>query len=191
MEVLVSRAVRDDRLTVRRPSVHSAQPEDIYSSLSRLDAARAIARAAHFPLLFAFACFFLLGAWVGRATVVFESRARRRHLNDVVAKIVDGVVAGAAVKAVEVGPIVDGVLAGSRGGRAVGEEEEEEEEEEPSTRARTMVGEGQRERVLVPRDACTRCPGLPDWFRVKAEGEVYYWNKRTQVTTFDAPTPER
>jgi len=42
------------------------------------------------------------------------------------------------------------------------------------------------------RGVCTRCPGLPpDWFRVEAEGETYYWNKRTAVTTFDAPTPER
>jgi len=67
---------------------------------------------------------FLAGAWVGRGSVLLETRARRRHLDEAVGKIVAGVVEGlkgtsgvstpaptnAAADAVT--PIVRGVLAG-------------------------------------------------------------------------------
>ena len=67
---------------------------------------------------------FLAGAWVGRGSVLLETRARRRHLDEAVGKIVAGVVEGLKatsgvptpaptnVAADAVTPIVRGVLAG-------------------------------------------------------------------------------
>ena len=67
---------------------------------------------------------FLAGAWVGRGSVLLETRARRRHLDEAVGKIVAGVVEGLKVTsdvptpaptnvaADAVTPIVRGVLAG-------------------------------------------------------------------------------
>ena len=67
---------------------------------------------------------FLVGAWVGRGSVLLETRARRRHLDEAVGKIVAGVVEGLKVTsgvptpaptnvaADAVTPIVRGVLAG-------------------------------------------------------------------------------
>ena len=67
---------------------------------------------------------FLAGAWVGRGSVLLETRARRRHLDEAVGEIVAGVVEGLKatsgvatpaptnVAADAVTPIVRGVLAG-------------------------------------------------------------------------------
>ena len=67
---------------------------------------------------------FLAGAWVGRGSVLLETRARRRHLDEAVGKIVAGVVEGlkgtsgvstpAPTNAAAAGvtPFVGGVLAG-------------------------------------------------------------------------------
>ena len=92
-----------------------------YATLSRGEAVRAVAHAARPALLLAFAACFVAGVWLGRWSVLFETRARRRHLDAAVEKIVEGVLAGGGVKdaaastaETRVAPIVEGVLAGLR-----------------------------------------------------------------------------
>ena len=62
-----------------------------YATLSRGEAVRAVAHAARPALLLAFAACFVAGVWLGRWSVLFETRARRRHLDAAVEKIVEGV----------------------------------------------------------------------------------------------------
>ena len=70
-----------------------------YATLSRTEAVRAIASSASPVLALAFAFVFVAGVWLGRWTVLFETRARRRHLEETVDKIVAGVTAGTSGKA--------------------------------------------------------------------------------------------
>ena len=65
-----------------------------YRAISRLEALRIVADAAHLPLLIFFALFFAAGMYVGRWSVVFETRQRRKHLAEAVAGVGDGVLAG-------------------------------------------------------------------------------------------------
>ena len=57
-----------------------------YATLSRGEAVRAVAHAARPALLLAFAACFVAGVWLGRWSVLFETRARRRHLDAAVEK---------------------------------------------------------------------------------------------------------
>ena len=98
-----------------------------YRSISRLEALRIVADAAHLPLLIFFALFFAAGMYVGRWSVVFETRQRRKHLAEAVAGVVDGVLAGTS-KGTKPGAttdddemttaVIEGVLEGLRAGGA-------------------------------------------------------------------------
>ena len=98
-----------------------------YRSISRLEALRIVADAAHLPLLIFFALFFAAGMYVGRWSVVFETRQRRKHLAEAVAGVVDGVLAGTS-KGTNPGAttddddmttaVIEGVLEGLRAGGA-------------------------------------------------------------------------
>ena len=99
-----------------------------YRSISRLEALRIVADAAHLPLLIFFALFFAAGMYVGRWSVVFETRQRRKHLAEAVAGVVDGVLAGTS-KGTDPGAtttddndmttaVIEGVLEGLRAGGA-------------------------------------------------------------------------
>ena len=73
------------------------QDDDVsryYRSITRYEALRIVADAAHLPLLIFFALFFAAGVYVGRWSVVLETRQRRKHLAEAVRGIVDGVLAG-------------------------------------------------------------------------------------------------
>ena len=96
-----------------------------YRSITRYEALRIVADAAHLPLLIFFALFFAAGVYVGRWSVVLETRQRRKHLAEAVRGIVDGVLAGTSKTegAVEddgktTREIIEGVLEGLRAGGA-------------------------------------------------------------------------
>ena len=96
-----------------------------YRSITRYEALRIVADAAHLPLLIFFALFFAAGVYVGRWSVVLETRQRRKHLAEAVRGIVDGVLAGTSKTegAVEddgtsTRDIIEGVLEGLRAGGA-------------------------------------------------------------------------
>ena len=85
----------------RFPLAFAMRDDDVskyYATLSRTEAVRAIASSASPVLALAFAFVFVAGVWLGRWTVLFETRARRRHLEETVDKIVAGVVAGTSGK---------------------------------------------------------------------------------------------
>ena len=104
------------------------QDDDVsryYRSITRYEALRIVADAAHLPLLIFFALFFAAGVYVGRWSVVLETRQRRKHLAEAVRGIVDGVLAGTSKTegAVEddgtsTRDIIEGVLEGLRAGGA-------------------------------------------------------------------------
>ena len=104
----------------RFPLAFAMRDDDVskyYATLSRTEAVRAIASSASPVLALAFAFVFVAGVWLGRWTVLFETRARRRHLEETVDKIVAGVVAGTSGKAnptaaASASTIADAVLAG-------------------------------------------------------------------------------
>ena len=117
-------------LTPGVPTRGSTQDDDVssyYRSISRLEALRIVADAAHLPLLIFFALFFAAGMYVGRWSVVFETRQRRKHLAEAVAGVVDGVLAGTS-KGTNPGAttdddemttaVIEGVLEGLRAGGA-------------------------------------------------------------------------
>ena len=118
-------------LTPAVPTRGSTQDDDVssyYRSISRLEALRIVADAAHLPLLIFFALFFAAGMYVGRWSVVFETRQRRKHLAEAVAGVVDGVLAGTS-KGTNPGAttnddedmtnaVIEGVLEGLRAGGA-------------------------------------------------------------------------
>ena len=117
-------------LTPAVPARDSTQDDDVssyYRSISRLEALRIVADAAHLPLLIFFALFFAAGMYVGRWSVVFETRQRRKHLAEAVAGVVDGVLAGTS-KGTNPGAttdddemttaVIEGVLEGLRAGGA-------------------------------------------------------------------------
>ena len=117
-------------LTPAVPARGSTQDDDVssyYRSISRLEALRIVADAAHLPLLIFFALFFAAGMYVGRWSVVFETRQRRKHLAEAVAGVVDGVLAGTS-KGTNPGAttddddmttaVIEGVLEGLRAGGA-------------------------------------------------------------------------
>ena len=117
-------------LTPAVPARDSTQDDDVssyYRSISRLEALRIVADAAHLPLLIFFALFFAAGMYVGRWSVVFETRQRRKHLAEAVAGVVDGVLAGTS-KGTKPGAtindddmtsaVIEGVLEGLRAGGA-------------------------------------------------------------------------
>ena len=62
---------------------------------------------------------FLAGAWVGRGSVLLETRARRRHLDEAVGKIVAGVVEGLKGTSGVSTPAPTNAAADARGRRAI------------------------------------------------------------------------
>ena len=72
---------------INTPPELGMQDDDVsryYRSITRYEALRIVADAAHLPLLIFFALFFAAGVYVGRWSVVLETRQRRKHLAEAV-----------------------------------------------------------------------------------------------------------